>query len=231
MKKIIPFSKEIPFDSNIYEITSISLENTLHKDSNIILGDFIVSGEYRITETSINTLPFNYNIPFTIDIDETYDISDANIDINDFYYEIVDDKVLVVNIEVKVDNINEILYERDDSMDDLVVDANLDLSKLDVDNINVTNIDADDINITNIDDVNITTVDDVNPKEDIKKSLFSNLDMGDNYVNYRVYIVRENDNIDSIISKYNVTKDMLNEYNDLSNLKLGDKIIIPYVKG
>ena len=218
MNKLIPFTKEIVFDSNIYEITSISLENTLGKDNNIISGDFIVSGEYRITETSINTLPFKYNIPFTIDIDETYDISDASIDINDFYYEIINDKVLVINIEVKVDNIKEILYEREEDMNDLVNDDNLDLSM--IDDINITNVDTD----INISDVSITS-------DDIKKSLFNNLESKDNYVNYRVYIVRENDNVDSICNKYGVTKDIVSEYNDLSNLKIGDKVIIPYVKG
>ena len=219
MNKLVPFTKEIKFDSNIYEITSISLENTLHKDNNIVLGDFIVSGEYRITETSINTLPFKYNIPFTIDIDEISDISNSIIDISDFYYEIVDDKVLVVNIEVEISNINEILFERDDSMKDLVLDDNLDLTDVDIDDINITNIDTD-VNITNNGDV-VT----------VKDSLFSNLDTKDNYVNYRVYIVRENDSIDSISNKYGVTKDILSEYNDLNDIKLGDKIIIPYVKG
>ena len=219
MNKLIPFTKEIKFDSNIYEVTSISLEHSLRKDNNVILGDFIVSGEYRITETSINTLPFKYNIPFTIDIDDIYDISNSIIDISDFYYEIVDDKVLVVNIEVEVSNINEILYERDDSMNDLVLDDNLDLTDVDIDDINITNIDTD-VNITNNGDV-VT----------VKDSLFSNLDTKDNYVNYRVYIVRENDSIDSISNKYGITKEKLSEYNDLSDIKLGDKIIIPYVKG
>ena len=130
MNKLIPFTKEIVFDSNIYEITSISLENTLGKNNNIISGDFIVSGEYRITETSINTLPFKYNIPFTIDIDETYDISAASIDINDFYYEIINDKVLAINIEVIVDNVKEILYERNEDMNDLINDN---ISGVDID--------------------------------------------------------------------------------------------------
>ncbi len=218
MNKLIPFTKEIVFDSNIYEITSISLENTLGKNNNIISGDFIVSGEYRITETSINTLPFKYNIPFTIDIDETYDISAASIDINDFYYEIINDKVLAINIEVIVDNVKEILYERNEDMNDLINDNNLDLSM--IDDINITNVDTD----ININDVSITS-------DDIKKSLFNDLETKDNYVNYRVYIVRENDNLDSICNKYNVDKDILSEYNDLNDLKIGDKVIIPYVKG
>jgi hypothetical protein len=227
MNKLIPFTKEIVFDSNIYEITSISLENTLGKNNNIISGDFIVSGEYRITETSINTLPFKYNIPFTIDIDETYDISAASIDINDFYYEIINDKVLAINIEVIVDNVKEILYERNEDMNDLINDNNLDLSM--IDDINITNVDTD-INITNVDtDINIPDVSITS--DDIKKSLFNDLETKDNYVNYRVYIVRENDNLDSICNKYNVDKDILSEYNDLNDLKIGDKVIIPYVKG
>jgi len=44
-----------------------------------------------------------------------------------------------------------------------------------------------------------------------------------------VYIVREGDTIDSIMSKYKITRDLLNEYNDLNELKLGDKLIIPEI--
>ncbi|MBR1377058.1 MAG: hypothetical protein IJ565_04520 [Bacilli bacterium] len=233
MKKLIPFRKEITFDSNLYEVTSISLENTLHKEGNIVLGDFIVSGEYRVTETSINTLPFNYNIPFTIDIDEIYDIDNASIDIDDFYYEIVNNKILVVNIEVKLDHVEEILLERkdmnidDNKIDDIDLDVTLDNINTDI-NDNSVDIDINNISIDN-DDIIISNIDEVEPK-DLKKSLFANLDSSDNYVSYRVYIIRENDNLDNIMAKYNVTRDMLDQYNDLNNIKLGDKIIIPYVK-
>lgn len=230
MKKIIPFRKEITFDTNLYEVNSISLENTLHKEDNIVVGDFIVSGDYLVTESSIDTVPFNYHLPFTIDIDETYDISNANIDINDFFYEIVNNKILVVNIEVKIDNIKEVIFERNDNMNILNIDDYKEESN-DVD----TNIEDNDINITKIDlgDINIKTdeVKDLKDIKDIKKSLFQGLNQEDNYVNYRIYIIRENDNLDNIISKYNITKDILEEYNDCSSLKIGDKIIIPYVKG
>ena len=35
MKKVIPFTKDIKFNTKIYEITSISLENTLSIEENI----------------------------------------------------------------------------------------------------------------------------------------------------------------------------------------------------
>ena len=212
MKKLIPFRKEIDL-GNLYEVTSISLEHNLSKNNNIVSGNFIVSGEYLMTENSKETIPFNYDFPFTIDIDNIYDISNASIDIDDFYYEIIDNKTLAINIEVKLDKVEELLLERDESMDiDLLSD-------------NIVDLDITDNNIE-INNYNDVVIED----KDIKKSLFSNLDNTDNYVNYRVYIVRENDSIDTIMKKYNVTKTMLEDYNDLTNMKIGDKIIIPYVK-
>ena len=211
MKKLIPFRKEIDL-GNLYEITSISLEHNLSKNNNIVSGNFIVSGEYLMTENSNDTIPFNYDLPFTIDIDNIYDISNASIDIDDFYYEIINNKTLAINIEVKLDKVEELLLERDESMNiDLLDD-------------NIIDLDVTDNNIE------INNYNDVVEDKDIKKSLFSNLDNTDNYVNYRVYIVRENDSVDSITKKYNVTKTILEDYNDLTDIKIGDKIIIPYVK-
>ena len=45
MKNIIPFKKDVIFKTNISEVTSISLENTLVVEEDTIKGDFIVSGE------------------------------------------------------------------------------------------------------------------------------------------------------------------------------------------
>ena len=44
---------------------------------------------------------------------------------------------------------------------------------------------------------------------------------------YSVYIVRQNDSIDAIMDKYKVTKEELSDYNDLNNLEIGTKLIIP----
>ena len=46
---------------------------------------------------------------------------------------------------------------------------------------------------------------------------------------YQVYIIRENDTIETVLNKYNITRETLNLYNDLTELKLGDKLIIPQV--
>lgn len=221
MKKIIPFKKDIIFKNNLSEITSISLEHSLHiSNDNLITGEFIVSGDYRMTESSINTDEFKYNLPFDINMDEHYILDKVEIDIDDFYYEIKDNNVLSVCIEVLIDNIEEkslieeIKINKEDVMKEFLIEDNsLELVRNDQDNI---------LELSGLD------------KEDAKeiknemKTLFDNIDdNNETYSTYYVYIVRENDSIETIIQKYNINKESLEMYNDLKEIKIGDKIIIP----
>ena len=202
MKKIIPFKKDIIFKTNLKEITSISLEHTLKVDNDFVSGNFLLSGEYKITEAGINTEQFKYELPFEVAFDSKYDLSKALIDIDDFYYEIVNDSVLKIYIDVSVDNIEEI--EEDNTM----------------------NNELEEVTIDNVEDEEERCIE----KEEIEEnqiSLFDNINIDDTYKTYKVYIVRENDTLDSIIEKYNVDKDTLEMYNNLNEIKLGDKIIIP----
>ena len=50
------------------------------------------------------------------------------------------------------------------------------------------------------------------------------------FVTYNVHIVREEDNIETICLKYGVTREDISYYNDISIIKLGDKLIIPTYK-
>ena len=219
MKKIVPFKKDIMVE-NLYEVTSISLEHTLKNIENKIEGEFYVSGNYRITETSINTEEFNYNLPFQIEIDTKYDIKDLEIDIDDFYYEIIDNKILSINIDVLLNNLEEIERE------EIIMENIKELNCIDKEEIKPTKqereIDENSINIDDIDVVNNNEISNI-------KSIFNNLDV-DTYSTYKVYIVRENDTIETILEKYNIKKEEIEAYNDLSLLKIGDKIIIPNAK-
>ena len=108
MKKIIPFKKEITFNNNIHEILSISLEHNLKKaENNFITGEFVISGDYRITDISINTENFDFKIPFDIELDDKYVIDNVVIDIDDFYYEILNSNTFVINIDVLLDKLEE----------------------------------------------------------------------------------------------------------------------------
>ena len=64
MKSVIPFKKVIEFKTKIAEITSISLEHEYVKKEGELSGDFIVEGDYKVHEVSVNKEKFKYRLPF-----------------------------------------------------------------------------------------------------------------------------------------------------------------------
>ena len=64
------------------------------------------------------------------------------------------------------------------------------------------------------------------PREEF--NIFENIDNSDSYVTYHVYIVKETDTIDTIMERFNVKKENLALYNDIENINVGAKLIIPY---
>lgn len=222
MKKIVPFKKNIIFKTNLSEITSISLENTLHLEENSITGEFLLTGEYKMTDTSIDTEKFSYNLPFDITLDDRYLLDNVFIDIDDFYYEIVDSNVLQVNIDVLIDKLEEkkIIEELQDQS---VKFNKVELPIEEVKELEEVREIKEDTKEDTKDDKEVETI------EETKEinSLFDNLVDGETYATYKVYIIRDGDTIDSILQKYKVSKNDLENYNDLKEIKLGDKIIIP----
>ena len=218
MKKIVPFKKDIEFDSNIAEISSISLEHTLKlKEENLVSGEFIISGTYKMTEASVNVDSFEYKLPFDISIDKKYDTKNIDVDINDFYYEVINNEILSISIEVVLDGLEEKPEEEEEiRMTEEKIETLEDREEVDK---------AEDTQTVSTVEENS---EEVNREEDnTVKSIFEGLDENERYAVYKVHIVTENDTTESIISEYGITRDDLEAYNDLSDLKIGDKLIIP----
>ena len=212
MKKIVPFKKDIIFKTNVAEITSISLEHSLHLEKdNLITGEFHLNGEYLMTDTSTDTEVFNYDIPFDIHLDERYIVSNAEIDIYDFYYEIIDSNVLSVNIEVSIDKLEEKEVEKEVITLEEVRREPIEL-----------NIEEEEKN----DEVREEKVEKIDINETSKEVKVGVSEHND-YTTYKIYILREEDNIETIMTKYNISRERLEEYNNLNELKIGDKLIIP----
>ena len=270
VKKIIPFRKDLEFNTPLYEVTSISLEHHLTKKTDtLISGNFIISGDYKQTESSENKDPFNFTLPFDIALATKIDLDDMLLDVDDFYYE-TGKNTLKVNIDLLLDateigepekekedreNINEkdvesidsnTYNDNDDSrVPDEFNDVNykkpqlenlpnsLDNSGVSLDDIqndnfmdSINNYNVSDNGTSNIVNSNININENQNINEN--NNLFASFETADTYTAYRVYLIKEDDTIDTILKKYNVTKDDLSAYNDLSDIKYGDKIIIPY---
>ena len=209
MKKIVPFKKEISFDTNIYEIDSISLEHTLSlKEDRLISGNFIISGTYKMTESSVSIDEFNYNLPFDISVDSKYDISNLTVDINDFYYEVINNKTLFVSIDVAIDG----LEKKEETQLELVTDENEENKK-------------DVRNEKNMIENNEEKIE--NTEENIVTSIFEELECDEKYVTYKIHIVNENDTLEKILQDYNISREIFENYNNASGIKIGDKLIIP----
>ena len=241
MKEIIPFSKDIKFNTKIYEIVSISLENTLsvNKD-NTVDGEFIISGDYKMNDSSVNTEPFIYGLPFDITLDDKYDTNKIKIDIDDFKFEIINEEILRVNIDVLVEGVEKVEII-DEITPDVIIEAREE-KILDENICEYTGLDEDDGKEINMNE-NVSDLFKEEEQEAImvnkpiesnidKKvtSIFENFDSKDEqYVSYYVHIVRENDTIDSISMKYGITKDELKEYNNIDEIMQGNKLIIPFI--
>lgn len=232
MKQIIPFVKDISLAPKIYEITSIALEHNLKmENSDSVVGSFTVSGKYRINDISINEEVFEENIPFDITLDSKYDASKVTIDIDDFYYEIINDEFLRVHIDVLVDNL---VYEKEKIEKPAEVKKEERQSIMPNKEERNDGLMNDNVITSNKNEDTLIREEDAKkeaPKEresDITSKIETGLfDKEEKYITYKVHIVRDTETIDEITTKYNVSKEELEKYNDLNNIVLGAKIIIP----
>lgn len=243
MKRIIPFVKDLKFDTRISEITSIALEHNLQMENNdSVVGNFTISGKYKINDISINEEVFEKVIPFDITLDDKYDMNKVQIDIDDFYYEIINDEYLRVHIDVLADNL---VYEQKEIKQpkEEVKSEPSDISELIEDNIFVQNQRAKEeekvnINTSNIDkkelESNINENEKVVENKEVRNDIVNNLNVDffsseEKYMTYKIHIVRETETIEQIKEKYNISQEELEKYNNLDNIVLGTKIIIPVV--
>ncbi len=208
MKQIVPFTKNIDFETNIDEITSISLDKKVEevKDGHI-LGTLELYLEYKENDISVDIYKYSDSIPFDIAIDDKYSLDDVKIDIDDFYYEINDNQV-TIHVDMLLDNLTyddtelERIIEKHDKIEGTEEEKSKDLFLEEKEEIS---------------DVQVPVYKTFDPNNEA-------------YVTYNVHIVRNEDNIDSICQKYGVNREDLSNYNDISTIKLGDKLIVPTYK-
>lgn len=236
MKKSISIEKEIRFPTMIGEVSAISLEQNLYfLDECNIRGDFLLNGKYKLTEASRLEEDFNYKIPVEITLGERISLNTTNIEITDFAYEIRGD-CLICHIEILIEGMETTITENNNDSfkqeirecdDDLQISKEIEIPSIEPkkakEKVIETEDNSSDINI----EENAYLEDDkkVNEKE---SSLFINLkDDDDSYGTFIVYIVRRDESINSIIEKYHTTIEEIEKYNDISNIDIGTKLIIP----
>lgn len=218
MKQTIPFKKDITFKTKIGELTAISLDNDLTlKGEDLIVGNFYISGNYKMLEGSIEEETYSYKIPCEIAISSEYDTYNATIDIDDFYYEIINDEVLRVNIAVVINNLerkeeDEPLIKEEPLLEEIPEEQERNSIPQEEPNIKLP-LEEEFEEITEL-PRNTTNIQKNKTKEQ-------------NYTTYKVYIYKEEDTIESILEKYKISKEELSNYNTLEDIIPGSKIVIP----
>ena len=255
VRKIVPFNNILTFNTDVCEITAISLEHDIKTESDSISGVFYISGEYKITDGQLEKEPFNFELPFDIALGTPYNLDTIIVDIDDFRYELIGRNELKINIDLFIDgeiieeepvkededNSNETETEvikeksnpedtREDETIDLITEEpakheiteSLDLLDEMLDNNKEEPVKEEkvDININNVNENN-------NEVTNENLDIFNAFNEEEKYVTYRVYRVGDNDTIDNILEKYNISKEELAKYNSLESVKPGDKLIIP----
>ena len=256
MKQIVTLEKEIAFKTMVGEISSISLEPDLSfiNDSEIE-GNLIISGTYKMTEASTIEEDFNYKVPVEIMLTTSLEEETRGVDINNFTYAIVNEEALQINVELIIEGLEKVEIEEESEEEDNS-DVREDSSEEDnstreeIEVLSTEESTKEELpsfeeveelpsleNIAIKEEVPVmmeeaievepTMKEDTNNKQvmDSIFSAFANTD--ETYSTYSVYILREDDNLEEVMSKYNTNREALSEYNDLDNLKVGAKLIIP----
>ena len=245
MEKIIPFKKEILFKTRISKITDISVEHDYKIMQDMIEGEFILSGSYKMTEASVISEDFFYQIPFMVAIGEDVKKESIELRINDFNYEIINGDVLkldislLLNCEEETEENEEIIEQKEEEE---IMDIIDEVSEKEMDR----EIDKDE-NLESAEETDKSEEKKIIPQEEVieekvinqkeveeevvEKDLNSVIDSvkeKNEYVTYKVYIAKEEDNLESISMKFGISEDILRGYNE-KEVNYGDKIIIPYI--
>lgn len=223
MKSIVPYTKNIEFNKKIAEICSISLEHELNITETEIEGNFIVSGEFKSHEVSVNKEPFHYKLPFTLEVTENIIKDSIDFEITDFTYEVNDETTLKVNIEFSVTaDEEEIEPEQEEESEE--IDDKEEMRDAVIEEIK--DMFPEEEQEEQIEE----TLEEERLEEESENIILNSMQEKEaEFATYHIHIVNNNDSIESICALYQTDVNTLKEYNNVESIAVGDKLIIPWL--
>lgn len=202
------FKYDLPVDISLTERVD-------YKDAKISIDDF----HYEIKNDDI----LKCNIDILIDAVEEIVIEEEN------------EMELTENIEElhEVDSIKDEVIEKEKVRNSNESEKEI-VEKQVCDNL-VRECDGDKKETKELDKEETTKIENVEVNEELSEEKIKNIssffevlnDAEETFTTYSVYIMRKEDTIETIMDKYKITKEQLSNYNDLDNLEIGSKIVIP----
>ena len=223
MKQVIPFYKEIVFKNKIANLTSISLEHNEKVVDGEVSGEFIVYGDYKVHNDTTEKEEFKYKLPFTALLPDDIDLSTVKVDITDFKYDQIDEDVLRIDIDFSIEGDTlECLDEREIIEEEDTINEEIDEILGIKDEVETLELPVESME----EEVQVRE-DTINEEIQVIEKTEEKIETMEEYVTYHVHVVGSNDSVENIMKLYNTNLDMLNQYNDIKELKIGDKVIIP----
>ena len=235
MSEAFVIERDFLFKDSIFEITSISVEHDEDINGSNLEGDFIISGDYRLHEISINKEDFSFKLPFTHEIRSNINLDTVNLEITDFTYELNNNDELHVHIEYIVSGEQSLIEFADEK------DLNEFLNKTDAEVVDLTEDEPRFKEVSKEEILNIPAEDSKKeeteePKEEIKEdkpseistnNIIGSINADETYVKYHVHTVMQNDTLEGILDKYKITLTDLKKYNTFEALEVNMKLVIP----
>lgn len=223
MKQVIPFYKEIVFKNKIANLTSISLEHNEKVVDGEVSGEFIVYGDYKVHNDTTEKEEFKYKLPFTALLPDDIDLNTVKVDITDFKYDQIDEDVLRIDIDFSIEGDTlECLDEREEVSEEDTINEEID----EILGIK-EKVETLELPVESMDEEVQVREDTINEEVQVIEKTEEKIETMEEYVTYHVHVVGSNDSVENIMKLYNTNLDMLNQYNDIKELKIGDKVIIP----
>lgn len=235
MSEAFVVERDFLFKDSIFEITSISVEHDEDINGSNLEGDFIISGDYRLHEISINKEDFSFKLPFTHEIRSNVNLDTVNLEITDFTYELNNNDELHVHIECIVSgeqSLIEFADEKDldeflNKTDAEVVDLTEDKPRFkEVSKEEILNIPAEDSKKEEKEESKKEIKED-KPSEISTNNIIGSINADETYVKYHVHTVMQNDTLEGILDKYKITLTDLKKYNTFEALEVNMKLVIP----
>lgn len=235
MSEAFVVERDFLFKDSIFEITSISVEHDEDINGSNLEGDFIISGDYRLHEISINKEDFSFKLPFAHEIRSNINLDTVNLEITDFTYELNNNDELHVHIEYIVSGEQSLIEFADEK------DLDEFLNKTDAEVVDLTEDEPRFKEVSKEEILNIPAEDSKKeekeePKEEVKEekpseistnNIIGSINADETYVKYHVHTVMQNDTLEGILDKYKITLTDLKKYNTFEALEVNMKLVIP----
>lgn len=236
MNEAFVIERDFLLKENIFEVTSISIEHDYDINGEKLEGDFIISGDYKVHEVSINKEDFSFKVPFTHELRSNINLDTINLEITDFSYELQNGDELHVHIEYIITAEQGLIEFADEtSLDEFLKTNDAEVVDLSEETPRFKDIEeTTKMEFPQITDETTTPVESLEeetpePSEALtnQTTILNSINSEETYIKYHVHTVMPNDTLEGILNKYKINLLELKKYNSFETLEINMKLIIP----